>query len=204
MRHQLFESIIVNQQTIYWKAYSGLAVGVQKYTKTHVSGGDGSVSSWVETIIELSIQQDDGNETQMTLRGEEIRVRDGQRVSGIFGYTENKSSYWLIFVNHDAKKWYWVNTPRSFFESLRLFVFLSGWWVILFVAILAISALLLIYSPIYSFVHPYLIWATVGIITGIVGIMFCVAHLMVQSRRVHLSWKKIEPQLIEIALQLLK
>ena len=201
MRNQLFEPVSVDKQTIYWEAYSGFALGVQKYTKTYVSGGYGSAPAFsrIETIIELSIQQDDRTEIQMTLKGEEMRVRDGQRVSGILGYTENKRECWLIFVNHDDKKWYWISTPRSFFKSLGLFVFLSDWWVVLFIAILAISIILVNFFMYHS-IRP--VWAAIGIIlgiilgiVGIVGIIFCVVHFKIQRHRVHLAWKIIKSQL---------
>lgn len=188
MTNQGLESISVNEQTIYWAVRSGVAVGVQKYTKTHVTGGygDSAPSSQIETIIEFSLQQESGNEIEMKFRREDIRVRDGQRVSAVFGYTESKSSYWLIFINHDSKKWYWVDTPYSFFRKLEIFVLLSDWWIAFFLAVTVIS--LAVSSE----------WAIFGIIVGISGIIFPI----IQRCRCQLAWKMVEPQIIKILSQL--
>ncbi|MEH1874964.1 hypothetical protein [Nostoc sp.] len=194
----MFEPVTVNKQTINWGVYSGLAIGVQKYTKTHVSGGEYTTST-IETIIELSIQKNNGDEAEMTIKREKIRVRDGQRVSGIFGYTESEKSNWLIFVNHDAEKWYWLDTPRSFFESLGVFRLLSPLWLISFIVILIISVIARVVSGDYS--HSP-IWTTIGIIVGIIGIIFCIVQFILQRHRVNLAWNTIEPQIIQIAREL--
>jgi hypothetical protein len=72
MKSQPFKSISINKRQINLETCSGLAMGVQKYTKTHVIGADTIIglSSWIETIIEFSIQQANGNEVQVTLTNE--------------------------------------------------------------------------------------------------------------------------------------
>jgi hypothetical protein len=52
MKSQLFKSISINKRQINLATCFGLAMGVQKYTKTHVSGGGrySRVSSRIDTI----------------------------------------------------------------------------------------------------------------------------------------------------------
>ena len=135
MTSQPFAPIIVENQVINWGVFSGIAVGVHKYTKTHISGGE-RPSSIVEIIVECLIQQYDGEEIPVKLstleenfgvigimNKEEIRLREGQRISVIGGYTDDKSSNCLIFINHNDKKWYWVNYTNigNFLDNLGVF-----------------------------------------------------------------------------------
>jgi hypothetical protein len=193
MRSQLFESISINRQKIDWKTCSGIAMGVQKYTKTHVrGGGDSSVSYSIETITELSILQANSNETQVILRGEEIRVRDGQRVSVIWGCTAARKRE-LIFINHDdSDKLYWVDKPRSFFNYLGIFICFSKDSIYIWLML----GLLLCFmtSRIFSI---FLMVAIIGIYLG-AGIVF----LIIQEYRVRSAWSIIKPQILEIVRQL--
>ena len=190
MNSQLFAPVNVNKQTIHWRVISGIAVGVQKYTKTHVSGGgDSSVSYRIETITELSIQQDNGDEIDMTVRVEELQVRDGQRVSGIFGYTQNKDSNWLIFVNRDRKKWYWVTSSYSFFESLGMFVLLPIQGFPFFITLL-----------IPAVVISFLMFGYISMIGIIIGIIL----YAIPAYRIFSAWKTIKPQLVDSLRQFIK
>lgn len=127
MTSQPLAPIIVENQVINWKVVSGIAVGVHKYTKTHISGGE-NPSSKVEIIIECVIRQDNGEEIPVKLstweekskavRGkegfDEIRIREEQRISIIRAYTEDRTGKWLIYINHDDKKWYWLNSYEKY------------------------------------------------------------------------------------------
>jgi hypothetical protein len=193
MRSKSFESITINRRAIHWDTLSGTAIGVQKYTKTHVSGGykDEAVSSSIETIIEFSIQQDNGNETEIVLRQEKIRVRDGQHVSIIWGYTSSRRDN-IIFINHDNDRLYWLCTPTSFFEHIGIFITLSSESAIfLMVMLVAISIYILLTASISTL-------AVIGVIIGIAGILF----YQIQRNRVQVAWNIIEPQIVEIAKQL--
>jgi hypothetical protein len=192
MKSQSFESITINEKKIHWKTLSGVAVGVQKYTKTHVSGGrDENVSSSIETIIEFSIQQDNGNETEIVLRQEKIRVRDGQRVSVIQGHTSSEHRD-MIFINHDSNEQYWICTPDSFFESLWIFIILPVEFTIYCVAMLVFISLYILFTASISS------WAVIGYIIGIAVVVFC----QNQRYRIEVAWNIIEPQILEIAKQL--
>jgi hypothetical protein len=185
----------INKRQINLKICSGVATGVQKYTKTHVSGGgDSAVSSWIETIIEFSIQQANGNEVQVTLREKEIQVRDKQCVSVIWGCSVGRRSD-IIFVNHDNNKLYWIGKPHSFFERLGIFTYFSPReWAMYFIAI-PFSI------PMFVFVRgsaDLLSLAIVGIVIGIAGIIF----FIIQEYRVRSAWKIIEPLLTEMTTQL--
>ena len=67
MTSQPFAPIIVDDQVINWKIVSGIAVGVHKYTKTHIISGDNSTRSNIEIIVECSMQQDYGEEIPVKL-----------------------------------------------------------------------------------------------------------------------------------------
>jgi hypothetical protein len=192
MKSQPIESITINKKKIHWETLSGVAVGAQKYTKTHVSGGGNEhVSSSIETIIEFSIQQDNGNETEIVLRQGEIKVRDGQRVSVIQGHTSSMHSD-MIFINHGNNEQYWIRTPDSFFDHLGIFIifpveFLRGF---ITLAILTSGYMLTTAS--------ILIWAVIGCTIGVAGIVF----YLIQINRVKVAWKIIKPQILEIVRQL--
>jgi hypothetical protein len=74
-----FYSMQVNGKTIDWERLSGKALGVQKYTQTHVSGGgeNSSVSSTIETITEFDVVKQNGQEVHVKISGDRVRVRDG-------------------------------------------------------------------------------------------------------------------------------
>ena len=158
--------IVIKKQIIHWRVVSGHVIGIQKYTKTHVtqsgSRDNYSVDSWIEIIIELFIRQDNGNETQIILRKEEtssnpfleegmgeIQVRERQYVSGVLGYSNGKTSDWIVFVNHDDCKWYWVVEPLIFLESIDIFP-VPLWWNILFSGVILFAILLFVFLPFNS------------------------------------------------------
>jgi hypothetical protein len=189
MKRQQIESIIINKLQIDWESSSGIAMGVQKYTKTHVrGGGDSSVSYSIETITELSILQANSNETQVILRGEEIRVRDGQPVSVIWGCTAARKRE-LIFINHDdSNKLYWVDKPRSFFNYLGIFICFSKDSI--YIWLMFGLLLCLVTSQIFPI---FLTVAIIGIYLG-AGIVF----LIIQEYRVRSAWSIIKPQILEV------
>lgn len=195
-----FEPVTVGEHIIHWAVWSGRAVGVQKYTKTHDSSYSGGSST--ETIIEMSLQQKNGGEKSITLCSwsSAIRVRDGQRVSAVCGYTGSKNAHWLIFVNHDAREWYWVSYRQIFFKSLGLFKPLPVWWVRPFYVILFLVL------PIVSFLFPYSRFCSyflvIAGILAIAGICFVIGSHIVQSIRASSNWNLLEPKLIEMATQL--
>jgi hypothetical protein len=51
MKSQLFESISINRQQIDWEICSGIAHGVQKYTKTRTIGRE---YLWTETRVRVA------------------------------------------------------------------------------------------------------------------------------------------------------
>lgn len=140
MTSQPLAPIIVENQVINWRVFSGIAVGVHKYTKTHIirSGGEyPTYSSRVEIIVECSIHKDDGEEIPVKLSTwewnicqmngkegfEEIKLREGQLISVMGGYTDNRISNWLIIINHDDKKWYWLNSYSAYWWGSERAVF---------------------------------------------------------------------------------
>jgi hypothetical protein len=75
----MIHSSRAGNQKICWRVVSGQVLDVQKYTKTHVTTQstlrddknweyDTSVSSWIEMVVELRLQQDNGSEVRAILR----------------------------------------------------------------------------------------------------------------------------------------
>ncbi|MEB3294915.1 MAG: hypothetical protein VKJ24_17295 [Synechococcales bacterium] len=197
--------IHVNQQTIYWEICSGIAVGVQKYQDKIDLGNYQSKNprdTLSRLIIELAIQKSDGKEQDIIIPGaHKIKVRDGQRVSVLFGYTASRKSCGLIFVNHDRHKKYWIAKPRDFFESLGLFANLPGKWygisagiVVMYMGLDLFSGFTWRYGMPQKNSPPE--WATFGMLLGLFGLIFCVAYELIQLYRMRSAWKTIEPQIL--------
>jgi hypothetical protein len=205
MENQELESISVNGKAIHWAVRSGVAVGVQKYTKTHVTGGSGdsAPSSRIETIIEFSIQQKNGNEIEMEIKDVNLRVRDGQRVSVVSGYTESKGSDWLIFVKHGSKEWnginewYWLNGRYSFFGQLGIFEFFPRWIIVC----LVLAASYVVFGFVQADFFYYLL-ATFGVSIIRIPVIIIIIFWIIQVCRVESAWTKIKPRITEIARQL--
>lgn len=203
--------IVIKKQTIHWRVVSGRVIGIQKYTKTHVVGSGDDVSSWIEIIIELSIQHDNGNEIQMILKKPEtpvdpfiegmgeIQVRERQYVSGVLGYNKDKSSDWLFFVNHDEREWYWVVNPLIFLESMGISP-VPLWWNVLFCGVILFAVLTFNSSYIGSTFLMGLRSFEFGVL--VVSILICLYMLQIYLIRSLLEI--IRPQIAEIARQLIR
>ena len=207
------ESIIINKRQINFETCCGFAMGVQKYTKTHVSGGgeNSSVSSWIETITEFSIQQNDGNEVQVTLTGEEIRVRDGQRVLVIWGCRKDRRCA-ITFVNHDENsKLYWIGTSDSFFSHLEVFNFFAIFTgslgnsiknILTFICVLFGGQLfVLMYFMYFLSTHNPKIALGGGIVLS-AGIVLIIIFLKSQAYRVQSAWNIVNHRILKILRQL--
>jgi hypothetical protein len=183
----------VNGTTINWSVQSGVAEGVQKYTKTHVSGGggDSAPTSRVETIVEFSIKQVNGNEIEMEIKDTALKVRDGQRVSVLFGHTHGRSSNWLILINHDSNKYFWIDNAISIFGDLGIYRFCPEWIIICFVVAAAFLAAC-VFLP-----SSLNLWSIAVYVYALLALPVAV-FWAIQAYRAHTAWEKIKPQIIEI------
>lgn len=202
--YRRLEPVKLDSQTICWSVQSGKAVGVQTCTKTHttfMSTGFSVVPlHTTETVIKLFIKREHGARHPLVLRNSasKIRVREGQRVSALWGHIGGKASGWLIFINHSDRTWHWVSSPQYFFKSLALFQPLSGWWLFFFLGLL-IAALCL---PSTLFFWPLFLKLS-GIYVGIIESTFCVCVFTIQRIRAQLAWRFLELRIAEMVGQLM-
>jgi hypothetical protein len=146
----------------------------------------------------------------VTLTGEEIRVRDGQRVSIISGCRKDRRSTIIVFINHDDNnKGYWIGTPNSFFKRLEIFicfpddnnksygigtpieiVYPEDWFVYGFICAIFVIVINIMLSN-------FLIMAIAGIFLIAVIIFF-----IIQENRIRSAWDIVEPQIRKIVRQL--
>jgi uncharacterized membrane protein (DUF485 family) len=198
MRDQLFESIVINKKRIDWEICSGIARGVQKYTKVRTIGAE-YVGD--DTIVEFSIQQNNKRDVELTLKGEEIRVRDGQSVSIIWGCTAGRRRE-LILINHsDNNRLYWVDNPYSFFDNLRIFSYLP----------LVFSFIVMVFSFPAVVMCGYLGWLSMPIVFSLLELastFFTISPIilliisMIYVYRVISAWDMIQDRILEAEKQL--
>jgi hypothetical protein len=205
--HQL-RPIVIEGQPIYWRVVSGIALGVQKYQKFYLTNSSGfrtnanTLAKFV-TVIELSIMQNDGNELFLTLNAGDIRVRDGQNISVMFGCCKNEKQCLLIFVNHYYQRWHWLNTPSSFFSTLEIIMFspvLSRMKLLIMGLFSLLGGLLLSRYPDPGWI--YRATPVAFIFFFITMSLFFLVQSILQARRVRSAWKILQPQVSEMVTRL--
>jgi hypothetical protein len=191
---KIFHSMQVNGKTIDWERLSGNALGVQKYTKTHVSGGgeNSSVSSRIETITEFDVVKQNGQEVHVKISGDRVRVRDGQIVSVLSCHNQKKSLTNCIFINHNSQEWYWLlrGGHWGFLLPLEIFSFPKKWLIINLslsgISLITLfSAILLVYDKfIFSIFISFFVVALVSFIA-----QFVVMQIVLSP-----PWKNMQPE----------
>ncbi len=200
---QRLEPINLDNQTICWSVWSGRAVDVKTYAETRIipmNSGFGVVPyRTTETVIKLSIKKENGAKSPVVLRGyaRELQVREGQRVSALWGHIGSRTSHWLFFMNHSDCRWCWVSSPSGFFKSLDLFQSLSGWWLFASVLLLLVSLCL----PSSPFFWPLFLKLS-GVCVGIIESSFCVGFCVVQRIRAWFAWHSLKSRVIDMVGQL--
>jgi hypothetical protein len=122
-----FEPTVIAGQPIGWTCSSGRVAGLNKYSKTFVSGGgstyQGSGSTTIHSSVavrtEYHLVHVDGSESPHFFNKESVMLRDGQRVSLLCGETTGKMI--LTLINHDQREFYWVSDMLSFLTGLKVF-----------------------------------------------------------------------------------
>ncbi len=100
------------------RTVTGVVVGTHKHAETYVSGGGGggaagntspvSISSTVVIKLDFFIKRDDNQQEEaIQLRGVDIPLRDGQKVTMISGEVKGQSEHWMRLVNHNANQVFW-------------------------------------------------------------------------------------------------
>lgn len=122
----------------FWRI-TGEVLGSDKYSETHVSvsssGGGGYVgpnggyvsaptvnsSSSTVTNHEFWIKTEDGLEKDIKLRGVDIPLRPGQKITLISAGRKGAGSGWYsILVNHSAGKHWFINSAEELNKHLKL------------------------------------------------------------------------------------
>lgn len=119
---------------VFWET-TGIVLGTDKYSETHISssGGGGyvgphgghvsgpTVSSRTVTNHEFWIKKEDGSEQDIQLRGVDIPLRPGQKITIISSKLKDANSGWYTaLVNHNAKKYWQVSNSKELNQLLRL------------------------------------------------------------------------------------
>lgn len=146
-------------KTIEFKTLTGVVLDSDKRSETRISasGGGGhigpnggtisdiSISSSTSTLHEFWIKTDDGSERDVQLKGVDIPLRAGQKITLISaGKKGDKTAWYATLINHNANKRWSVHTPDELNKFMKLEVFGYLPWVVavpiwLIVAIVANS-----------------------------------------------------------------
>ena len=118
----------------FWQV-TGEVLGSNKYSETHVSssGGGGyvgqhgghvsapTIHSSTVTNHEFWIKTEDGLEKPIKLRGIDVPLRPGQKITLISaGRKEAGSGWYSILVNHSAGKHWFINSAEELNKMLKL------------------------------------------------------------------------------------
>jgi len=135
------EKFNFREESIKFWEVTGEVIGSDKFSETRVSssGGGGYISpnggriqtptvrSSSVTNHEFWMKTDDGLEKDISIRGSDIPLRTGQRVTIISaGREEANSGYYSVLVNHTAGKHWFINTAEQLNRSWELFL-VGGW-----------------------------------------------------------------------------
>lgn len=126
----------------FW-TITGEVLGSDKYSETHVtsSGGGGHVSGYVGpnggtvsgrvdtpmvssrsvTNHDFWIKTDNGQEKDIQLRGVDIPLRVGQKITLVSAGLKGRNKRWYaMLVNHNAGKRWIINRPEELNQKLNL------------------------------------------------------------------------------------
>ena len=122
----------------FWQV-TGEVLGTDKYSETHVSvsssGGGGYVGAYgghvsaptvhstssTVTNHEFWIKTEDGLEKDIKLRGVDIPLRPGQKITLISAGRKGAGNGWhSILVNHSAGKHWFINNAEALNKKLKL------------------------------------------------------------------------------------
>ncbi len=132
---------------------TGTVMSSEKRDKTSVySTGGGSVPTQVHSVTvtkhDLWLKQEDGEEDCVRIRGADVPVRVGQKVTAVYAGVRKQqkveSGYPVILVNHDAHRHWMLESGKSLIERLKFpFTFLVKGFFRIFVLPFALFALTL-------------------------------------------------------------
>ncbi|MBO0399812.1 hypothetical protein ACK36F_07690 [Aeromonas veronii] len=196
----------------FWQV-TGEVLGSNKYSETHVSvsssGGGGyvgpngghvsapSVHSTSSTITnhEFWIKTEDGLEKDIKLRGVDVPLRPGQKITLISAKRKGADNGWYsILVNHSAGKHWFINSAEELNKKLKLEL-LTGKSLLIAGAIIWSVAYLTAPEGYRGKSWDDASW---GIALGAAGI-FIVYRLIIKLSRVSGLIKKLESHLESLA-----
>lgn len=214
----------------FWKV-TGEVLGTNKYSETHVSvsssgGGGGGyvhpqygghvnvqapqVHSTSTSIVnhEFWLRTSSGEEKPVKLRGVDIPLRTGQKITIISaGFKTKKTGWYSILVNHSAKKHWFIHNAV---QLNRLMALERSTGVTVLLVPLAFAMTLWIRAepwrfPVHRWVGPFLAlsveyanWHYIGIPLIVAGSVL-VARLMRKLLRIALLHRRLQKRLESLA-----
>jgi hypothetical protein len=128
------ESFKYRKKEIVFYKVAGEVLGNDKYSETHVSssGGGGyvgqygghvsapQVSSITTTNQEIWIKTESGSEESIQLKGYDIPMRSGHKISVILAGNKDAGSYYTVIVNHSTGKHWLLHNADGLNERLNI------------------------------------------------------------------------------------
>lgn len=183
----------------FWKI-SGEVIGSNKFSETHVSssGGGGyigqhgghvtapTVRSETVTNHEFWIKTEDGLEKDIKLRGIDVPLRSGQKITLISAGIKGTNKGWYsILVNHSAGKHWFINSAEELNKTLKIEV-ITGKSLIVAIAI---------FLGICYFTGPSPSWELALVASGV----FFLFRVVTKLRRVTRLKTKLKSHLEQLA-----
>jgi hypothetical protein len=123
------------KREIVFKKITGVVLGNEKYNETHISssGGGGyvsqygghvrapQISSTTTTNQEIWIKTEDGSEKSIKLKGYDIPMRPGHKITVISAGNKGADSHWYtVIVNHSTDKHSLLNNATALNNLLKI------------------------------------------------------------------------------------
>ncbi len=142
------EELKFNKTNIAFRSVTGTVLNSTKLIETHFSSYDPGISSKAVTNHEFWIEKDDGTELSVRLKGIEIPLRQGQKITLISCRKKSKkpdSPWWYTsLINHSEKSIRTINDAKGLNKLMNVeLVFLSA---IIYAIISYVIAVLLAFS----------------------------------------------------------
>ncbi len=169
----------------------GVVTGLSKTSKTYVSGGGNarhwSVHSETRTLNEFFVRDDQGREHPYWHSYENVPLANGQRVTQLYLSTGNAT--WSTLINHTTGQFWHMCYGRELMYRMGAITKVRWWWMLFLILPCLLIGIALGSqngSPIIG----------TGLFVSL--ILFLIAKT-IQAVRGMLAWRKIKPEVEELA-----
>lgn len=160
------EDFVHRGKTIEFHYATGEVIGTNKFSETHVSssGGGGTVGGYVGphggnvggsvsapvirstavTNHEFWIRTDEGKEIPIKLKGVDIPIREGQRITIVSANRKNREELFAV-VNHNDERYYYIND-----QNILNYIFGLEWSAIKSLFLYTIFSVVALWAIYYS------------------------------------------------------